>query len=316
MDKSDVFVGIDVSKANLDVGIIPESKQLSVANSKSGIDTLVSHLRKIKPTLVVLEATGGLEVKVVSALAVVSLPVVVVNPRQVRDFAKATGKLAKTDTLDAFVLAEFAKVIRPEIRVLPDEASKKLKSLLTRRHQIVEMITAEKNRLSSAPYHIQGEIKDHINWLKSRLDFLDKGLDEAIKQSPIWQEKVDLLKSAPGIGNVVSFTLLAHLPELGTLNRKQIAALVGVAPFCRDSGTFRGKRMVWGGRANVRSALYMSALVAARHNPVIKEFYERLIKAGKAPKVALVACMRKLLTILNSMIKHKTPWQIKDVSYA
>ena len=315
MGKSDLFVGIDVSKANLDVGIIPESKQLSVANNKSGIDNLVSHLRKTKPALVVMEATGGLEVKVASALAASCLPVAVVNPRQVRDFAKATGKLAKTDTLDAFVLAKFAKVIRPEVRVLPDDASRKLKGLLTRRRQIVEMITAETNRLSSAPYHIQGEIKDHISWLKSRLNSLDKDLDKTIKQSPIWQEKVDLLKSTPGIGPVVSFTLLADLPELGTLNRKQIAALAGVAPFCCDSGTFRGKRRVWGGRANVRSALYMSALVAVRHNPVIKEFYERLIKAGKAPKVALVACMRKLLTILNTMVKHKTPWQIKGVSH-
>lgn len=315
MDKSDVFVGIDVSKANLDVGIIPESKQLSVANNKSGMDNLVSHLRKTKPALIVMEATGGLEVKVAGALAASCLPVVVVNPRQVRDFAKATGKLAKTDAIDAFVLAKFAKVIRPEVRVLPDDASKKLKSLLVRRRQIVEMITAETNRLNSAPYHIQGEIKDHINWLKSRLNSLDLDLDKTIKQSPIWQEKVDLLKSTPGIGPVVSFTLLADLPELGTLNRKQIAALAGVAPFCCDSGTFRGKRMVWGGRANVRSALYMSALVATRHNPVIKEFYERLVKAGKAPKVALVACMRKLLTILNTMVKHNTPWQIKDVSY-
>lgn len=315
MGKSNVFVGIDVSKANLDVGIIPESKQLSVANNKSGIDNLVSHLRKTKPALIVMEATGGLEVKVAGALAAACLPVVVVNPRQVRDFAKATGKLAKTDALDAFVLAKFAKAIRPEVRVLPDDATKKLKSLLTRRRQIVEMVTAETNRLNSAPYHIQGEIKDHINWLKSRLNSLDKDLDKTIKQSPIWQEKADLLKSTPGIGPVVSFALLADLPELGTLNRKQIAALAGVAPFCRDSGTFKGKRMIWGGRANVRSALYMSALVAVRHNPVIKEFYERLIKAGKAPKVALTACMRKLLTILNTMVKHKTPWQIKDVSY-
>lgn len=316
MDDSKVFVGIDVSKAQLDLGAIPDSMKLTVANNKSGISTLVKHLQKVKPTLVVVEATGGYELSAVSTLADASLPVAVVNPRQVRDFAKATGKLAKTDTLDANVLAQFAKVIKPKIRPLPDDAAKKLKALMTRRRQVIEMIVAEKNRFGSASYNIQPEIKAHINWLENRLKKIDDDLNKAIKNSPIWQEKVNLLKSVPGIGDVVSSTLIADLPELGTLNRKEIAALVGVAPYCRDSGTLRGRRAVWGGRASVRSTLYMSTLVAVRYNPIIKEFYDRLIGIGKAKKVALVACMRKLLVILNTIVKNQTPWQIKNICYS
>lgn len=314
MDSSEVFVGIDVSKEKLDVGIRSTGKRLVVVNDDSGITKLVDHLRKVSPTLVVLEATGGLELKVVTALAAANLPVAVVNPRQVRDFAKATGRLAKTDTIDADVLAEFAEALKPKVRMLPDATTQKLSALVTRRRQIIEMITAERNRLLRAPEDIRPEIETHISWLKSRLKHLDNNLHKTIRKSPIWREKGDLLKSMPGVGSVVSFTLLADLPELGTLNRKQIAALVGVAPFCRDSGTLKGKRTVWGGRANVRSILYMGALAATRYNPVIKEFYERLIKGGKAPKVALTACMRKLLTILNAMGKHQTPFEIHHIS--
>jgi len=314
MKNPKVFVGIDVSKAQLDVEIRPTSEKLTVANDESCIAKLVGHLQAKDPALIVLEATGGFETAIVAALAASGLPVVVVNPRRVRDFAKATGKLAKTDTIDAAVLADFAETLKPEIRALPDEATKKFSALVTRRRQIVEMIVAEKNRLASAPEHIRPEIIAHISWLKSRLKDLDNNLNKTIHKSPIWKEKDDLLKSTPGIGEVVSCTLLADLPELGILNRKQIAALVGVAPFCRDSGTLQGKRTVWGGRAHVRSALYMGTLSAIRYNPTIKEFYLRLIGDGKAPKVALVACMRKLLTILNSMIKHQTSWQTKEIS--
>lgn len=315
MDKSKVFVGIDVSKARLDVGFSPSSKKLSFANSDRGAANLASHLRKTKPELVVVEATGGLEMKVAASLAASNLPVAVVNPRQVRDFAKACGKLAKTDAIDAEVLAEFAKAIKPKVRELPDSATQEIKALVTRRKQIVEMLTAEKNRLARASQGVASEIKAHIKWLETRLKKIDDDLSGAIQESPIWKEKDNLLKSMPGVGRIVSFTILANLPELGTLNRKQIAALVGVAPYCRDSGTFRGKRTVWGGRANVRSTLYMGTLSAIRCNQTIKQFYQRLIKAGKAPKVAITACMRKLLTILNSMVKHNTPWQSQTIVY-
>jgi transposase len=260
-----------------------------------------------------MEATGGYENVIAATLVASNFKVAVVNPRQVRDFAKATGKLAKTDIIDSYVLAEFAKVIKPEVRPLPDEFTRELSALVTRRKQITEMITAEKNRLSGAPENIKPEIESHIIWLKSRLKDIDNNLSKSIHKSPVCKKKIDLLKSTPGIGPVVSYTLLASLPELGTLNRRQIAALVGVAPFCRDSGTLRGKRTVWGGRANVRSALYMGTLVATKHNPVIKAFYDRLIGAGKAPKVALTACMRKLLVILNAMLKHQTPWQAEHI---
>lgn len=313
MSSSNVFAGIDVSKAQLDVGFNPASKNLSFDNSDQGIAKLVDYFQKIETDLVVVEATGGLEMKVTAALAASNLPIAVVNPRQVRDFAKANGKLAKTDAIDAQMLAEFAKAIKPEVRELPDKTTQELKALVTRRKQIVEMITSEKNRLARALENVVPEIEEHIMWLESRLSNIDDDLSKAIRKSPIWKEKDDLLRSVPGIGPTVSFTLLANLPELGTLNRKQIAALVGVAPFCRDSGTLRGKRTVWGGRANVRSSLYMGTLSAIRYNPAIRQFYQRLIEAGKVFKVAITACMRKLLTILNSMVKYKTPWQNKYV---
>jgi len=303
-----MFIGIDVSKGRLDVAVCPSGERDSVFNDEGGIQALIKRLGEIQPTLIVMEATGGFEHPAMRALASAELPVVVVNPRQVRDFAKATGQLAKTDRIDAWVLARFAEAVRPAVRPLPDEVTLELRALIARRRQLTEMIVAETNRLSSASKAVRKSIKAHVRWLEAELKRADKDLDQAIRQSPIWQENQDLLRSVPSIGPVVSRTLIAELPELGQLNRKQIAALVGIAPLNRDSGTFRGRRSIWGGRATVRATLYMAALVASRRNAVISAFYKRLRDAGKAPKVALVACMRKLLTILNAMIKHKTRW--------
>lgn len=308
MEVSPIFIGIDVSKARLDIAMRPLGEKESVSNDKAGIEALVKRLGKIQPALIVLEATGGVERSVTCALASAELPVVVVNPRQVRDFAKATGQLAKTDSIDALVLARFAEAVRPAVRPLPDEVTLELRALIARRRQITEMIVAERNRLSAASKSVRKRIDAHLRWLEAELDRADHDLDHSIRQSPIWQENENLLRSVPGIGPVISRTLLAGLPELGQLNRKQIAALVGIAPLNRDSGTLRGRRSIWGGRATVRAALYMAALVASRRNAAIRAFYKRLRNTGKAPKVALVACMRKLLTILNAMIKHKTRW--------
>ena len=308
MEVSLISVGIDVSKAQLDVAIRPSGEKQSFANDKVGIKALVKWLAKIAPTLIVLEATGGYERQVTRALVSADLPVVVVNPRQVRDFAKATGQLAKTDSIDAAVLAHFAEVIRPELRPLPDAVTLELRALTSRRRQILEMIAAENNRLEMTSKAVTKRINAHVGYLEQALERVNQELDRAIEQSPIWKENEDLLRSAKGIGPVTSRTLLAELPELGTLDRKQIAALVGVAPFNRDSGSLKGRRSIWGGRAPVRGALYMATLVATRRNPVIRDFYNRLTAKGKLFKVALVACMRKLLTILNSMIKHKTRW--------
>ena len=258
--------------------------------------------------MVVMEASDGLQLPLVAALAVEELPVVVVNPRQVRDFAKATGKLAKTDTLDAAVLAHFGEAVKPAVRPLRDAETQALSSLAARRHQVVSMLVSERNRLNVAATAVRPRIEAHIEWLQGELEDLDKDLRQTIRQSPVWREKDDLLRTVPGVGPQVSLTLLAYLPELGTLNRKQIAALVGVAPFNRDSGSLRGRRTVWGGRARVRAALYMGALVATRCNPVIGAFYQRLLVAGKPKKLALTACMRKLLVILNSMLKHRSAW--------
>jgi transposase len=311
---SGIFIGIDVSKARLDVAIRPTAERDSVCNDKAGIQALVKRLGQIQPALIVLEATGGVERQVTRAVASAELPVVVVNPRQVRDFAKATGQLAKTDTIDAAVLARFAEAVRPAVRALPDEIALELRALIGRRRQITDMIVAESNRLGGASKAVQKRIEAHIRWLESELERIDTDLDQRIRQSPIWKEKEDLLKSVPGIGPVTSRALIANLPELGQLNRKQIAALVGVAPLNRDSGTLRGRRTVWGGRAAVRTMLYMAALVASRHNAVIRAFYMRLRNAGKAPKIALVASMRKLLTILNAMIQHRSYWSEKYFS--
>lgn len=309
MTDAAVFVGIDISKARLDVALRPLGSAFSVDHDDAGIVTVIERLRSQPPTLVVLEATGGLEVVVASALAAAGLPVVVVNPRQVRDFAKATGRLAKTDAIDAQVLAQFADAVRPALRPLPDASTQALAALMTRRRQILDMLTAETNRLGSASRRIQREIQTHIRWLERQVAKLDEELSQTIRSSPVWRAKDDLLQSMPGVGPVLATTLLASVPELGMLNRRQVAALVGVAPLNRESGTWRGKRTVWGGRAPVRAVLYMGALVAARHNPVLKAFYQRLRQAGKAPKVALTACMRKLLTMLNAMLKHHTPWR-------
>jgi len=306
--RPDSFVGIDVAAAHLDVSVTPSGESWTVAYEAEQLSDLVTRLAAIQPALVVLEATGGIEMPVVSQLAAAALPVVVINPRQVRDFARATGRLAKTDAIDASVLAHFAEAIRPEVRPLPDEMTQELTELITRRRQITEMITAERNRLSRVRSAVRNRIRSHIRWLEEELAAVDGEIADRVQASPVWREKENLLRTVPGIGPVVSSTLLAGLPELGSLNRKQIAALVGVAPFNRDSGTLRGKRTVWGGRAHVRASLYMAALVGTRWNPTIRHFYERLLAAGKPKKLALVACMRKLLTILNAIVHAGTSW--------
>jgi transposase len=303
-----VFVGIDVSKAHLDVAVRPAEDEWRSQNTETGVSEVVGRLKKLDPTLVVLEATGKFENAVAIGLGVQGVPVVVVNPRQVRDFAKSTGHLAKTDVLDARVIAHFAEAVRPVPRPLPDEQARQLSSLLSRRRQLREMLTAEGNRLGSADRKMRRRLKAHIRWLKKELVEIDHDMDSAIQESPLWRAKDDILRSVPGIGSVVSITLIAELPELGELNGKEIAALAGVAPLNRDSGTLAGRRTVWGGRAKVRNALYMAALVASRHNPVIREFYLRLCEAGKPKKVALTACMRKLLLFVNSMIKNNKRW--------
>ena len=303
-----VYIGIDVSKDHLDVATRPATKQLRVANDDVGISEIVSTLSKLEAVLAVMESTGGYESAVAAALSVAQIPVAVVNPRQVRDFAKSTGRLAKTDGIDAEVLSHFAEAVRPRVRPLPDEKAQELSSLLSRRSQVVDMLVAEKNRLRRAMRPVRRQIKAHITFLERELGNVDKDLNKAIESSPVWKAKEDLLRSVPGIGPVASTTLVSGLPELGTLNRRQIAALVGVAPLNRDSGVYRGKRRVWGGRSRVRTALYMAALVASRFNPVIRAFYQRLVAAGKAKKVALTACMRKLLSILNSMVRDGSHW--------
>ena len=309
MQTPSVFVGIDVSKVRLDMAMRPAGEPLSVPYDAQGISTVIARLSQISPTRIVVEATGGLERPLLRALVDAALPVIVANPRQVRDFAKATGQLAKTDALDAQVLARFAEVIQPTVRPLPDPQAQELAALLARRRHVLAMQRAEQNRLDRAPARVQKRIEAHLRWLNAELARQDEELDDLIQQSPMWRERENLLQSVPGIGPVMSRTVLAELPELGRLNRKQIAALVGVAPFNRDSGRLRGRRTIWGGRAPVRTALYLAALVATRWNPVIRGFSQRLRAAGKAPKVALVAAMRKLLTILNAMMHHRTPWR-------
>jgi transposase len=309
MSETQIFVGVDVSKARLDVAMRPSGDTVTVCHDEAGIAGLVTRLQAWPPAAVVLEATGDLESAVVSALAAAGLPVHVVNPRQVREFARATGRLAKTDALDAQILAQFGEVLRPVPRPLPDEATQALSAVLTRRRQLIEMLTAEKNRLSHARPSLRKRIRAHIEWLTSELRRVDADLDTAIRHSPVWREQDDLLQSMPGVGPGLSRTMLAELPELGTLSSKQLAALVGVAPHNRDSGTLHGKRTIGGGRAVVRTALYMAALVATKWNPVIKAVYHQFLARGKAKKVALVACMHKLLIILNAMVKHRTPWR-------
>ncbi len=309
MEDSQVFVGIDVSKRCLDVASRPTGEVWQVPNDADGISALAQQLTGMSPSLVVLEATGGLEWALTAELAAAGLPVAVVNPRHVRDFARAAGTLAKTDTLDAQVLARFGQAMEPEPRPFPDAEARDLQALVGRRRQLVDMITAEKNRRRSVIARIRPQVEEHIRWLEKSLKDLDQDLDGFIRTSPMWRTTERIMKSAPGVGPVLSATFLADLPELGKVSGGQISALVGVAPFNRDSGTLRGKRTVWGGRRQVRAALYMAALVASRYNPVIKEFYQRLCSMGKPKKVALTACMRKLLVILNSMVKHGKEWQ-------
>ena len=279
-----------------------------MANDQQGIDQLAGRLGEARPELVVLEATGKYERPAAAAIAALGIAVAVVNPRQARDFAKATGKLAKTDKIDAEVLARFAGAVGPRPSVLPDEEARALQAILTRRRQLLAMLVAEKNRLPMAPEAVARRIRAHARWLEKELDRADGDLDGAVEASTAWKENEALLRSVPGVGPVLARTLLAELPELGTLAPKRLSALVGVAPFNRDSGTLRGKREAWGGRAPVRASLYMGAPVATRYNPVLKQFYGRLLAAGKPKKVALVACMRKLLSILNAMMRDRAPW--------
>jgi transposase len=305
------FIGIDVAKRQLDVAERPSGERWVAANDVGGIAGGVERLRGSGPiALIVLEATGGYEIPVVAALSAAGLPVVVVNARQVRDFARAVGKLAKTDALDAAVLAHFAEAVRPEPRALPDELTQTLQGWLARRRQLLEMLLAEEQRLDRASRAIRPQIQQHVEWLRSQLRDVDRALQELIRTSPVWRENENLLRTTPGVGPVLATTLLADLPELGRLNRRQIAALVGLAPLNWDSGQQRGTRHIWGGRAPVRTALYMATLAAVRCNPVIRAFFERLSAAGKPRKVALTACMRKLLTILNAMMHRRVGWSV------
>jgi transposase len=303
------FVGIDVSKATLDIDCLPKSAAQQFNNDVEGIKALVKLLKDSGAERIVLEATGGYETAVAVALAAAGLPVVVMNPKRVRDFAKASGILAKTDRIDARVLALFGQVIAPPLRILPDETQRELAQLLDRRMQLVSMRAQEKARLSAALAVATDDIKEHILWLNKRIDTFDDDLNKRLRKEDVWKDKVALLDSVPGIGKVSIFTLLARLPELGTLNRGQIAALVGVAPFNDDSGKRRGQRYIRGGRADVRCVLYMATLTAKRCNPTIKSFFDRLTAAGKPFKVAMTACMRKLLTIINVIMKQKNPWE-------
>lgn len=313
MSSETTAVGLDVAKLTLDVAIRPTGETWAVANDARGVAELVSRLQALAPSVIVCEATGGYEQLAVTALAGAGLPVVVANPRQVRDFAKGTGQLAKTDALDAAILALFAERVHPTPRPLPDAAARLLDALLTRRRQLLEMLTAEKNRLGFAPRPLHKGIRQHIRWLERQLDDVTGDLTTLIEASPVWQVKHNLLQSVPGIGPIVSAVLVGELPELGTLTHKQIAALVGVAPLARDSGQWRGKRCVWGGRAPVRTALFLAALCARRWNPAIRPFYDRLIAAGKPKKVALIACARKLLTIVNAMVRDNASWKAPNL---
>lgn len=307
-EPADIFIGIDVAKAHLDLARHGAPQTWQVENSELGLGQLVLQLQALQPTLIVLEASGGFELGLVAALAAAHLPVVVTNPRRVRNFARATGHLAKTDKLDAQLLAHFASALRPEVRALPTADEEHLTALLTRRRQIVDMLTQEQNRLHTVRATLRQDIQDHLAWLREKLAKLDHEIEDFIHSSPLWSDKEALLQSVPGVGPVTASTRVALLPELGTLNRQEIAALVGLAPIAKESGKKQGKRRIFGGRAPVRSVLYMATLSARTHNPVIKTFYEHLLAQGKEKKVALVACMRKLLVILNAMLRTHQPW--------
>jgi transposase len=303
-----VFVGIDVSKDQVDVAVGSGDPVWSFPNAETGRENLVKLLQTRNVTLVVMEATGGFELPLAAALATAQLPVAIVNPRQVREFARATGQLAKTDRIDARLIARFAERIQPEARALPDEETRLLDALLTRRRQLIDMITAERNRLGFAPRALHTGLRKHIRWLQRELEGVDRDLDRSVQGSPLWRARDDLLQSVPSIGPVTSRTMIGAVPELGTLNRREITKLIGLAPVAQDSGKFRGKRRIRGGRSDVRKVLYMSALVATRHNPTIRAFYLRLLAAGKPKKVAITACMRKLLIILNAIVRSGSPW--------
>jgi transposase len=310
MDKVPLFVGIDVAKRRLDVHLRPSGEGFTINHDGEEVTALVARLATLEPTLIVLEATGGMEARLAAELAAAGLPVAVVNPRQVRAFARATGRLAKTDRLDAAAIARFAEAVRPPVRPLPDEATRHLGALVARRRQLLEMLTAERNRRQAAAPALHGRIDAHLRWLEEALAEIERDLDGAVRGSALWRAKEELLRSVPGVGPVSARTLLAELPELGSLTRRQVAALVGVAPFSRDSGKMRGRRTVWGGRAALRACLYMAAVAAARgSNPAIAGFYRRLRQAGKPAKVALTACMRKLVVTLNAMLRTDTAWK-------
>ena len=305
-------VGIDVAKARLDVAARPTGEQFAVDNNETGHQELIKRLKRLKPERIVLEASGGYEIAVVRALAGAGLPVVVINARQIRQFAQALGKLAKTDSIDAHVIAQFGEAIRPDLRPLPDQAQRGLEALVVRRRQLVDMRSAEQKRKQTAPEIIHENIDAMIRFLSQQIDDLDHDLEKMIRSSPLWREADDLLQSAPGVGPVLSATLTALVPELGKLNRKQIAALVGVAPLNNDSGAHVGKRTTWGGRAAVRGVLYMAALTARHRNPPLADFYNRLIERGKPKMVAIIATMRKLLTVLNAMVRQRRPFAIQS----
>ena len=310
MAKDGAFVGIDVSKDHLDVHAVPSGESFRVDNTPQGVDELIGRLRSLEPSLVVLEASGKLETACAASVDNAGFHIAVVNPRHVRDFARASGRLAKTDTLDAKVIAHFAQAMKPEVRPLPTEEERQFDELLARRRQIVGMLTAEKNRLKiTFTRKVRRRIKAHIRWLEQELGDADQGLAEAVQASPLWQASEAILRSVPGVGEVTARTLIAELPELGRLSRKQIASLVGVAPMNRDSGLMRGRRTVWGGRQAVRNVLYMAALAAIRCNPQLRAFYQRLVAAGKPKKVALAATMRKLIITLNAILMRGTVWE-------
>lgn len=306
------FAGIDVSKSTLDVCVEPSVQSMHVDYDEAGTRQVVSRMKELAPTLIVIEATGGLEIRIATELAANGLPVAVINPRQARDFAKATGQLAKTDRVDAAVLAAFAKAIRPQARPLKDADTRALNDMVSRRRQLIDMRVQETLRLGTAVTKpLQKSLKQHIAWLDKRIAAADSDLSKRLRGSDAWCTRDDLLRGIPGVGAVTTLTMLAKCPELGTLNRREIAALTGVAPLANDSGKHRGKRFIWGGRADVRAVLYMAAVSAIRCNDTIKAFADRLKKAGKPPKVVIVACMRKLLTIMNSMLKNNAPWNPK-----
>lgn len=308
MEQQDVVVGIDVSKAQLDTAFGAEAEVVGLANDATGISQLLERLKALRPSLVVMEASGGYETAAATAIAAAGWRLAVVNPRQVRDFARATGRLAKTDRIDARILSVFGKAIEPQVTSLPDEEAQALQALLLRRQQLVNMRGQESQRLEHAQSVMRKNIKKHIDWLDQEIDKLDVDLTAGLRKSPAWRAKDELLRSFKGVGRITSGTLLVALPELGRLDRRKIAALVGLAPFNRDSGAMRGRRSIYGGRARIRTLLYMAATTAIRCNPVIRAFYERLKSRGKPHKVALVACMRKMLTILNAMVRESTPW--------